>query len=164
VGPGDFSPEPVGVPDVLCCALELGTAVAALLLTRRAGRPAGERGRRVQAVLALSLGLLLVGGTTSVALASPAAQEHGAAHASGHAGHGPCPTAPVLTRVLDARGVDTGVTAFFTCQLLHEHDRQRRAGRARRPVQTTPCPAKSSAPQARLTSLALPLLRAFRPP
>jgi hypothetical protein len=123
VGPGDFSPEPVGVPDVLCCALELGTAVAALLLTRRAGRPAGERGRRVQAVLALSLGLLLVGGTTSVALASPAAQEHGAAHASGHAGHGPCPTAPVLTRVLDARGVDTGVTAFFTCQLLHEHDR-----------------------------------------
>jgi hypothetical protein len=53
---------------------------------------------------------------TTFALAAPA-HEHGV----GPAATAPCPTAPVLSGVPDGRGVDTGVTAYFDCQLRHEH-------------------------------------------
>lgn len=112
LGPEAFTAEPVGVSDLLCCALELPVAFGALLLSRgprQISAPLG-RGR----ALAVAAALLLCGSVSGTALASPA-HEHGSAHA-------PCPSAPVLTGEVDSRGVDRGVTAYFSCRLLHEHD------------------------------------------
>lgn len=106
--PGAFHPESVGTADLICCALEVPVAFGALLLRRR---PSALRGRMHLRLAAVTAGsVLLIGLATTFALA-----------ASPHE-HAPCPSAPVLTGVHDDRGVDTGVTAFFTCQLLHEHD------------------------------------------
>lgn len=108
LGPESFHPEPVGTADLICCALEVPVAFGALLLR---GHPNALRGRLHRRLAAVTAGsVLLVGLATSLALA-----------ASPHK-HAACPSAPVLTGVQDARGVDTGVTAFFTCKLLHEHD------------------------------------------
>jgi hypothetical protein len=112
VGPDAFHPESIGAADVLCSALEIPVAFGALLLARRprALRPA--LGRRLVGVLAGSL--LLVGSATAAALAAPPHQ-HGAEASA-------CPPTPVLTGVRDPRGVDTGVTAYFSCRLVHAHD------------------------------------------
>lgn len=111
LGPEAFQPEGIGVADVLCCALEVLVIPTALLLRRRPGALLTPLGLRVATVFAGSL--LLVGAATTYAVAAPSAE-----HVHGQA----CPTAPALTGVKDARGVDTGVTAFFACKLLHEHD------------------------------------------
>lgn len=108
LGPEAFEPEGFGRADLLCCALEVPVAVGALVLARRPTAPRRAAGRR--SLLVLLAGLLLVGGATGSALAAPA-HEHG---------HG-CPAAPVLTGELSEQGVDTGVTAYFSCKLLHEH-------------------------------------------
>jgi hypothetical protein len=108
LGPEAFQPEGLGRADVLCCALEVPVAAGGLLLARRASalRTSASRGW-----LLLAAGLLLVGGTTSSALAAPA-HEHI---------HDGCAGAPALTGHLNQQGVDTGVTAYFSCRLLHEH-------------------------------------------
>jgi hypothetical protein len=119
LGPDAFHPEGFAAADLLCCALELVVIVGALLLVRRPGALRAPLGLRVAGVFAGSL--LLVSGATTYAVAAPAA-EHAHEHATGHDSHPACPAAPVLTGVQDARGVDTGVTAYFSCKLLHEHD------------------------------------------
>ena len=112
LGPEAFTAEPVGVSDLLCCALEVPVALGALLLSRHPRsltQPLG-RGR----ALVVTAVLLLCGSASGTALASPASE---------HSHHvAACPSAPVLTGKTDSRGVDTGVTAYFTCRLLHEHD------------------------------------------
>lgn len=97
LGPEAFRPEAVGRADALCTALELLVVLAPVLW----------RVRR-RAVVAVTAGLVL--SATGVALAAPVHQHH-------HV----CDSAPQLTGVLDARGVDTGVTAYFRCRLEHEH-------------------------------------------
>lgn len=111
-GPAAFAPETFGTADLLCCALEVPVAVGAYVLARR---PAALR-RRLRASLAVAVAaaFVLVGSATAYAATVPA-HEH-------EPGHATCPATPQLTGVLDARGVDTGVTAFFTCKLQHEHD------------------------------------------
>jgi hypothetical protein len=119
VGSEAFEPEPLALAGVLCCALELPVAVGALLLARRPGalrRPLG-RGWTV----GLVAGLLLVGTAGGSALASPA-HDHTARHEQGHEHTDACPTSPVLTGEVGSNGVDQGVTAYFRCRLLHEHD------------------------------------------
>jgi hypothetical protein len=64
--------------------------------------------RRLAAVFSISA--VFVTSATGVALAAPTHHHHG------------CDAAPALTGVLDSRGVDTGVTAYFRCRLLHSHD------------------------------------------
>ena len=67
-GPDAGIPEAVGIPDVVCCALEIGTLIAAVMLLRRPGwlarRPpasAHVRGLAVVAVIAVTaLGLAAV--------------------------------------------------------------------------------------------------------
>jgi hypothetical protein len=113
VGPDSFEPEPFGRADLLCCALEVPVALGGLLLARRPRAWSHPLGRRFTA--AASGGLLLVLATTTLALAAPV-------HEPGAGQHTACPAAPVRTGVLDTRGVDTGVTAYFTCLLAHEHD------------------------------------------
>jgi hypothetical protein len=118
LGPDAFRPEAFGRADLLCCALEVPVAVGALLLGRRPHALRAELGMRLATVLGAAL--LLVGSATTLALAAPA-HTHADSTSSATAGT-PCPAAPVRTGVLDARGVDTGVTSFFACQLQHEHD------------------------------------------
>ena len=115
LGPDAFRPEPAGVADVLCSALELLVGFGALLLARRTGALRSPLGRRLAGVFAGTL--VLVGSATALALAAPA---H--AHGGGPVTTSPCPGAPVLTGIVDGRGVDTGVTTFFSCRLRHEHD------------------------------------------
>jgi hypothetical protein len=115
LGPEAFHPEMFGAADLLCCALEVPVAFGALLLARRPGALLAPLGTRLAGVIAGSL--LLVGAATSFALAAPAHD-----HAIDHGALGPCPAAPVLTGVRDVRGVDTGVTSYFSCRLLHQHD------------------------------------------
>jgi hypothetical protein len=69
--------------------------------------------RRLAAVLSLSA--VLVTSATGVALAAPV--NH----------HRACDVAPKLSGVLNSRGVDTGVTAYFRCRLLHSHDGKHKA-------------------------------------
>ena len=114
LGPDAFQPEAFGAADLVCCALEVPVAAAAYLLARS---PGALRGRlRIWLAAAVGAAFLLVGSATAYAATAPA-HAHGAEHV-----HAPCPSAPVLTGVRDARGVDTGVTAYFTCKLEHEHD------------------------------------------
>ena len=115
LGPEAFHPEAFGAADLLCCALEVPVAFGALLLARRPGALLAPLGRRLAGVAAGSL--LLVGAATTFALAAPA-HEHDADHPAAAR----CPASPVLTGVRDGRGVDTGITSFFSCRLLHEHD------------------------------------------
>lgn len=113
LGPEAFEAEPLGTADLVCCGLELLTAAGALALAAAPGvlrTPLRARAAAVAAALLVS-----VVGTTGVALAAPG--EHAHSHS-----HQACPAAPVLTGHLDARGVDTGVTAYFSCRLAHEHD------------------------------------------
>jgi hypothetical protein len=114
LGPEAFTAETVGEIDQLCCALELPVAFGALLLSRRPRALSAPLGRG--RVLAVATALLLCGSVSGTALASPA-HEHGSAGTQ-------CPSAPVLTGEVVSRGVDRGVTAYFSCRLLHEHDGQ----------------------------------------
>jgi hypothetical protein len=113
-GPEAFEREALGTADLLCCALEVPVAAGAYLLARRPAALAGRLRARLAAALAVAF--VLVGSATAYAATTPA-HEHA---------HEPCPAAPQRTGVLDARGVDTGVTAFFTCKLAHSHDGQHR--------------------------------------
>jgi hypothetical protein len=119
LGPEAFTAEPVGLSDLLCCALEVPVALGALLLSRRPRFLAAPLGRG--RALGLTALLLLCGSVSGTALASPA-HVHGSPAA-------PCPSAPVLTGETDSRGVDTGVTAYFSCRLLHVHDGAHHASR-----------------------------------
>jgi hypothetical protein len=111
-GPEAFEPEAFGAADLLCCALEVPVALGAYVLARR---PTALRGRlRASLAAAVAAAFVLTGSATAYAATVPA-HEHQHEHAT-------CPSAPVLSGVLDARGVDTGVTAFFTCKLQHSHD------------------------------------------
>jgi hypothetical protein len=110
LGPDAFRAEPFGLSDLLCCALELAAGLAAIALARR---PAALRRRLgVRWAVPVVASFLLVGSASSAALA--ASGSHGHAHT--------CPSAPVRTGIAGDRGVDTGVTAYFTCLLEHEHD------------------------------------------
>jgi hypothetical protein len=111
LGPEAFEPEPLGRADLLCCALEVPVVVGSFLLARRPSALRRALGRRGAATAVA--GLLLTGFATSSALAAPGHEHAPAAHS--------CPAAPVLTGQLNAQGVDTGVTAYFACRLLHEH-------------------------------------------
>jgi hypothetical protein len=112
LGPEAFEAEPFGVSDLLCCALELPVAAGALLLASRPRALRSRLGRRW--TIGFVAALVLAGTASGSALASPSHE---------HEVPGPgCGSAPVLTGTLDARGVDSGVTAYFTCRLLHEHD------------------------------------------
>jgi hypothetical protein len=112
LGPEAFEPEAFGAADLLCCALEVPVALGAYLLARRPTALAGQLRARMAAALAVAF--VLVGSATAYAATTPA-HEHAHEHEA-------CPSAPQLTGVLDGRGVDTGVTAFFTCKLAHSHD------------------------------------------
>jgi hypothetical protein len=113
LGPDAFRPEAFGAADLLCCALEVPVVIGACALARR---PGALRGRlRVRLAAAVGAAFVLVGSATAYAAAAP-----GHVHGDGH--QRSCPTAPALTGVRDARGVDTGVTAYFRCRLVHEHD------------------------------------------
>lgn len=112
LGPEAFTAEPVGTSDLLCCALEAPVAFGALLLSRRPRTLSAPLGRR--RALGFAAALLLCGSVSGTALASPS-HEHATPEA-------PCPSAPVLTGDLDSRGVDRGVTAYFSCRLQHSHD------------------------------------------
>ncbi len=117
LGPGAFTPEGLGVADVLCVVLESLVALGAVILLRRpsAGHaPAG----RVAVRSVLSGVFLSVLATTGVALAAPA-HDHG----GGSSGTAPCPTSPVATGVdANHNKADDGVEAYFGCLLRHEHD------------------------------------------
>lgn len=112
LGPDAFQAEAFAPADLLCCALEVPVALGALALSRRPG--ALRRPLRLGFAAAFVVALGFVGTATAYAATAPAHE-----HASEHVG---CPAAPVLTGKLDARGVDTGVTSYFTCKLEHEHD------------------------------------------
>lgn len=116
VGPSAFTPEAFGAADLLCCALEVPMAIGALLLARRPSALNVPMTRRIAAVVAASL--LAIGASTGVALAAPT--QHGHTHPGGES-HEKCPAEPVLTGVMNAQGVDTGVTAYFTCKLKYSH-------------------------------------------
>jgi hypothetical protein len=110
LGPEAFAPEAFGPADLLCCAMEVPVAIGAFLLARRPDALRRPLTRRLAVVLAGAA--IAMGSATSVAVASPVHE---------HEQH-ECGSAPVLTGELDARGVDTGVTDYFRCQLQHEHD------------------------------------------
>ena len=113
LGPEAFEPEAFGAADLLCCALEVPVAIGAYALARRPAALSGRLRASLAAVAAAAF--VLVGSATAYAATTPA-HEHGTEHQHS------CPATPELTGVRDARGVDTGVTAFFTCKLEHEHD------------------------------------------
>jgi hypothetical protein len=113
LGPEAFEPEPLGAADLLCCALEVPVAAGALLLARLPGALRRPLDRRWSVGVAAAL--VLVGTASGSALASPV-HEHEHEHVTS------CPAEPQLTGEVDARGVDRGVTAYFACRLLHEHD------------------------------------------
>lgn len=115
VGPEAFAAEPVGTADLACCALEVPVALGALLLARRPGALRSPLGRRW--TLGFVGSLALVASLSGTALANPGSHDH----EHGHHEHVACPSVPVLTGVLDARGVDEGVTAYFRCQLANAH-------------------------------------------
>lgn len=115
LGPEAFEPEAFGISDLLCCALELPVGLAGVALSRH---PAALSSRlSMRRAAALAAGIVLVGAASATALTAPAEHEHG-----GDRHEHACPSAPVRTGVVDARGVDTGVTAYFACLLEHEHD------------------------------------------
>jgi hypothetical protein len=116
LGPEAFEPEAFGLADLLCCALELPVGLAAIALARRPAAMRHRLGMRWAA--ALAAGFVMVGSASTTALAASGSHEH--EHGDEHA-HS-CPAAPVRTGIADERGVDTGVTAYFTCLLEHEHD------------------------------------------
>lgn len=105
-GPNAFAPEAFGRADVLSAALEAPVALGALLLAQQ--RQGLRMTRRLAAVFSLSA--VFVTGASGVALAAPAHQHYKS-----------CDAAPVLSGVLDARGVDTGVTDYFRCKLQQAH-------------------------------------------
>lgn len=109
LGPEAFAREGVGRADLLCCALEVPVALGAFLLARRPSALRSPLSRRW--AVAAAAGVLLTAATTTSALAAPT-----------HEHHRTCPSAPVLTGDINAQGVDTGVTSYFSCKLLHEHD------------------------------------------
>jgi hypothetical protein len=112
LGPEAFQPEPFGVGDLICCALELPVGVAGIVLARRSSALRSRMSFRwAGAVLA---SLVLVGTGSTAALAASGEHSHDHDHV--------CPSAPVRTGIADDRGVDTGVTAYFSCLLTHEHD------------------------------------------
>jgi len=113
LGPERWQAESVGRADLLCVALEVVVAAAALVLLRRpgAGRAPARR-LATRTVVALAAAVVLA--STGAAVAAPA-HDHDPAAA--------CPTRPVPTGVdADHDGADDGVSAYFRCQLLHEHD------------------------------------------
>jgi hypothetical protein len=110
LGPDAFRAEAFAPADLLCCALEVPVAVGALVLSRHQG--ALRRPLRLGFAAAVVVAIGFVGTATAYAATAPA---------QGHV-HTACPSAPALTGKLDARGVDTGVTSYFTCKLEHEHD------------------------------------------
>ena len=114
VGPDAFHAEPVGLADLVCCALEVPIGVVALAMARNPRTLLAPLSKGFAAVTAVTL--LTIGATTTAALAAPA-HHHGESSPAAA-----CPAQPVLTGVLDTRGVDTGVTAYFSCKLRHEHD------------------------------------------
>jgi hypothetical protein len=120
LGPEAFVAEPFGLSDLLCCALELPVGVAAIALARRPAALRRRVGVRWAAVLAASF--VLVGSASTAALAASGSHAHEHAHEHGGEHAHSCPSAPVRTGIADDRGVDTGVTAYFTCLLEHEHD------------------------------------------
>ena len=111
LGPEAFEPEPFGAADLLCCALEIPVVIGAVALLHNAR--ALLRPLRLAAAGAAVVSFGFIG--TATAYATSAASEHRPEHTA-------CPSAPVLTGRHDARGVDTGVTAYFSCKLAHEHD------------------------------------------
>jgi hypothetical protein len=120
LGPEAFEPEPFGLADLICCALEVPVGVAAILLARR---PQVLRTRvGVRWATAVAAGFLLVGTASTSALAATGGHGHEHGHQDGHEHEHACPDRPVRTGVVDDRGVDTGVTAYFTCLLEHQHD------------------------------------------
>jgi hypothetical protein len=116
LGPEAFEPESFGLSDLICCALELPVGLVAIALARRPGALRSRLGARWAAVLVA--GFLVVSSASTTALAASGSHEHD--HGDEHAHT--CPSAPVRTGIADARGVDTGVTAYFACLLEHEHD------------------------------------------
>ena len=128
LGPAAFQPEAFGIADLLCCAIEVPGGFAAIALGRR---PRALRAR-VGARWAMGslAALVVVGSASGTALAAGPAHDHGddhphespAGHEGGTGDDHACPSAPVRTGVLDERGVDTGVTAYFRCLLEHQHD------------------------------------------
>ena len=115
LGPDAFHAEPVGLADLVCCALEVPVGLVALALARDSRTLLVPLSRGIAAISAVAL--LTIGTTTTTALAAAGPHHHAdSAPAAG------CPAQPVLTGVLDNRGVDTGVTAYFSCKLRHEHD------------------------------------------
>lgn len=112
LGPEAFEPEAFGTADLLCCVLELPVGIAAILLARRPLALRRRLGLRWAAIVAASF--VLVGSASTTALAASGEHEHSHEHG--------CPAQPVRTGIADARGVDTGVTAYFGCLLEHEHD------------------------------------------
>jgi hypothetical protein len=115
LGPKAFQPEPFGLADLVCCALEVLVGLAAIALACRPAALRHRLGLRWAAAVAASF--VLVGSASTTALAARGSHEH---HGDEHAHT--CPSAPVRTGIADDRGVDTGVTAYFTCLLVHEHD------------------------------------------
>ena len=119
LGPEAFEAEAVGLSDLICCALEVPVGLAAIALARHPRALRRRLGLRWAA--ALAAGFVLVGSasTTAIAVGGAHVHEHGDKHE--HA----CPSQPVRTGIADERGVDTGVTAYFTCLLEHQHDHSR---------------------------------------
>ncbi|MBK5308162.1 MAG: hypothetical protein JJD92_15860 [Frankiaceae bacterium] len=124
LGPEAFEAEAFGASDLLCCALEVPVGIAAMVLGRRPGALQTRLGARWAVGFAASL--VLVGSASATALATSNEHEHGHSdeHGDSHSHNQgtACPSAPVRTGVVDERGVDTGVTAYFRCLLEHQHD------------------------------------------
>ena len=116
LGPDAFEAEPFGLSDLICCALELPVGVAAIALARRPAALRRRAGLRWAAILAVAFVVVGSASTTALAASGPHGRGHGDEHAHS------CPSTPVRTGIADGRGVDTGVTAYFTCLLQHEHD------------------------------------------
>jgi hypothetical protein len=99
IGPEALQPEPVGVADLLCCALEVPVGIGALVLARRPGLLV--RSLRTRLAAAVGAAFLLVGSATAYAATAPGHEhehttehsvehvdEHGTGHADEHAtGH-----------------------------------------------------------------------------
>ena len=113
LGPEAFAPERIGVADLVCVVLEAVAVLGALVMLRRPTAGLAPAARPVARALTAGVAALVVG-STGVAVAAPV---H--AHRSG----GPCPAHAVPTGVdANHNKADDGIEAFFTCQLLHEHD------------------------------------------
>jgi hypothetical protein len=110
VGPGAFSPDPVGRADLICVGLESVVALGALILLRRPAVGLTPTGRRTTWLSVLAA-TAIVGSSTGVAVAAP----HGHEHA-------PCPSTPVPSGVdANGNGADDGVERYFTCVLHESH-------------------------------------------